>query len=303
MSTNLYSDMQKYVVQALLTELPDLPPDIASRVEVTPTRDPAHGDMATNAALVAAKAAQRKPAEIAAVIVAALHARPDVAAAQAAGPGFVNITLTPETLLAQVPVILNGGDSYGDGTAGQGLRVNVEYVSANPTGPMHIGHCRGAVVGDALANLMKKAGFDVTKEFYINDSGAQVIALAWAAYWRYLQALGTTLTEEGYAAAQVPGGLQYRGDYLVADRRGNWRSAAWGGTCGPRCHRGPAGGHLARYGARFYHRPTMLASHSARIWRLWVWCRMYFPANASLAGIRRRGPHHRYAWRDKWPDL
>ena len=94
------------------------------------------------------------------------------------------------------------------------MRVNVEYVSANPTGPMHIGHCRGAVVGDALANLLAKAGFAVTKEYYINDAGAQVAALAWAAYWRYLQAIGTTLTEEEFAAA-VPGGLQYRGEYLI----------------------------------------------------------------------------------------
>jgi arginyl-tRNA synthetase len=206
--------MQEYVVSALLTAVPDLPPAIASRVEVTPTRDPAHGDMATNAALVASRPAQRKPADIAALLVAALNARPDVAHAEAAGPGFVNITLAPATLLAELPVILRTGESYGAGSTGQGLRVNVEYVSANPTGPMHIGHCRGAVVGDALANLLTKAGFAVTKEFYLNDSGAQVIALAWAAYWRYLQALGTTLTEEDYAA-QVPGGLQYRGDYLV----------------------------------------------------------------------------------------
>jgi len=213
-STNLYSDMQTYVVKALLDAVPDLPADVASRIEVTPARDAAHGDMATNAALVAARAAKRKPADIAELIVAALRARPDVALAEAAGPGFVNITLTPATLLAELPAILRSGEAYGDSAAGQGVRVNVEYVSANPTGPMHIGHCRGAVVGDALANLLKKAGFAVTKEFYINDSGAQVIALAWAAYWRYLQALGTTLTEEDYAE-QVPGGLQYRGDYLV----------------------------------------------------------------------------------------
>ncbi len=214
MSTNLYSDMQTYVVKALLDAVPDLPADVASRIEVTPARDAAHGDMATNAALVAARAAKRKPADIAELIVAALRARPDVALAEAAGPGFVNITLTPATLLAELPAILRSGEAYGDSATGHGVRVNVEYVSANPTGPMHIGHCRGAVVGDALANLLKKAGFAVTKEFYINDSGAQVIALAWAAYWRYLQALGTTLTEEDYAE-QVPGGLQYRGDYLV----------------------------------------------------------------------------------------
>jgi arginyl-tRNA synthetase len=215
LSQNLFSDMRTHVVQAILSAVPELPRDIVDRVEVTPTRDPAHGDMATNAAMVAARAAGRKPADLANIVAAALRGLPDIASAELAGPGFVNIRLHPAILRAQLPVILHACEAYGTSTAGQGVAVNVEYVSANPTGPMHIGHCRGAVVGDALANLMKKAGFDVTKEFYINDSGAQVIALAWAAYWRYLQALGTTLTEEDYAAA-VPGGLQYRGDYLVA---------------------------------------------------------------------------------------
>jgi arginyl-tRNA synthetase len=214
LSDNLFTDMRAHVVQSLRAALPDLPPEVFERVEVTSTRDPAHGDMATNAALVAAKPAGRKPAEIAALLVPALQALPEVDHAEQAGPGFVNLRLHPAALHAQLPVILRAGTAYGASTVGQGLRVNVEYVSANPTGPMHIGHCRGAVVGDALANLLARAGYDVTKEFYINDSGAQVIALAWAAYWRYLQALGTSLTEEDFAA-QVPGGLQYRGDYLV----------------------------------------------------------------------------------------
>ncbi len=122
--------------------------------------------------------------------------------------------LHPAALLAGDPGDPAAGEAYGASTAGQGRRVNVEYVSANPTGPMHVGHCRGAVVGDALANLLAKAGYAVTKEFYVNDAGNQVAALAWASYWRYLEALGTTLTEEAFAAA-VPGGLQYRGDYLV----------------------------------------------------------------------------------------
>jgi arginyl-tRNA synthetase len=211
---NVFSDMQRHVAQALLAALPDLPADVLARLEVTPARDPAHGDMATNAALVAAKAAGRKPADIAAMLLPALTAHPDVASAAVAGPGFVNIMLKPAALHAVVPVILQAGEGFGASFIGLGTRVNVEYVSANPTGPMHIGHCRGAVVGDALANLLTKAGFAVTKEFYINDSGAQVIALAWAAYWRYLQAIGTALTEEDYAP-QVPGGLQYRGDYLI----------------------------------------------------------------------------------------
>jgi arginyl-tRNA synthetase len=206
--------MRSHVIAALRTAVPDLPEEVAARVDVSPSRDPAHGDMATNAAMVAARHARCKPAELAARIVAALQGRDGLASAEPAGPGFVNLRLTGDILRAQLPVILRTLESYGDSRAGQGVSVNVEYVSANPTGPMHIGHCRGAVVGDALANLLHKAGFSVTKEYYINDAGAQVIALGWAAYWRYLQAIGTTLTEEEYAAT-VPGGLQYRGDYLV----------------------------------------------------------------------------------------
>jgi arginyl-tRNA synthetase len=214
MSQNIYADIRARVLAALATALPGLPPEIAARVEVTPTKDAAHGDMATNAAMVSAKSAGRKPADIAALVVAALAADPDIAAATAAGPGFVNLRLRPEAWRAQLPNILREAEAYGDSTAGAGVRVNVEYVSANPTGPMHIGHCRGAVVGDALANLLAKAGYAVSREFYINDAGAQVIALAWASYWRYLQALGTPLTEAEFSAA-VPGGLQYRGEYLI----------------------------------------------------------------------------------------
>ncbi len=214
MTTNLYADMRGHVLEALRDALPGLAEEVAARVEVTPTREAAHGDMATNAALVAAKLAQRKPAELAAELARALAGRPEIESAEPAGPGFVNLRLAPEILRRQIPEILVAGISYGDSQAGQGIAVNVEYVSANPTGPMHIGHCRGAVVGDALANLLRKAGFAVTKEYYINDAGAQVVALAWAAYWRYLQAVGTPLTEEEYAGI-VPGGLQYRGEYLV----------------------------------------------------------------------------------------
>ena len=214
MTQNLFAEARIHVLAALHEAVPNLPADLAARVEVTPTRDPAHGDMATNAAMVSARHAGRKPAELAAAIAADLPARAGLAAAEVAGPGFINMRLSQDTLRAQLPVILHAGEAYGDSGVGQGAQVNVEYVSANPTGPMHIGHCRGAVVGDALARVLAKAGFAVTKEYYINDAGAQVVALAWAAYWRYLQALGTKLTEEEYAAG-VPGGLQYRGDYLV----------------------------------------------------------------------------------------
>jgi arginyl-tRNA synthetase len=214
MTHNIFATMRERVLAALRAAVPDLSDEVAARVEVTPTKDPAHGDMATNAAMVSAKAAGRKPADLAAALLDSLRADPMVAAAESAGPGFVNLRLHPAALRAQIPVMLRAGEAYGDSHVGGGLPTNVEYVSANPTGPMHVGHCRGAVVGDALANLMAKAGFAVTKEYLINDAGNQVVALAWAAYWRYLQALGTTMTEEQFAA-EVPGGLQYRGDYLV----------------------------------------------------------------------------------------
>ncbi len=212
--TDLFASIRQTVLAALAAAVPDLPPDIAARVEVTPTRDTAHGDMATNAAMVSAKAARQAPAKLAAAIAEALRADPAIQKADVAGPGFVNLTLDPAVFRAVLPVVLRAGEAYGDSTLGKATRVNVEYVSANPTGPMHIGHCRGAVVGDALANLLAKAGYNVTKEYYINDAGAQVAALAWAAYWRYLQAIGTAMTEEEFSAA-VPGGLQYRGDYLI----------------------------------------------------------------------------------------
>ncbi len=214
MPENIFARVRSDVVAALRQVVPDLPDAAAARVEVTPAREAAHGDMATNAAMVSAKAARMPPARIAQALAAALADGADVLRAEPAGPGFVNLHLRPDSLRATLPAILREGEAFGSGNAGQGVRVNVEYVSANPTGPMHIGHCRGAVVGDALANLLAKAGFAVTKEYYINDAGAQVAALAWAAYWRYLQAVGTAMTEEQFAAA-VPGGLQYRGDYLV----------------------------------------------------------------------------------------
>jgi arginyl-tRNA synthetase len=215
MSHDIYARMRDTVLTALRGIVPGLPDDIAARVEVTSTRDPAHGDMATNAAMVSAKAARQPPAKIAAALVAFLNEVPEVTEATTAGPGFVNMRLEPGAFRALLPGILRSGTAYGSSTLGNDVRVNVEYVSANPTGPMHIGHCRGAVVGDALANLLAKAGYDVTKEYYVNDAGAQVTALAWAAYWRYLQAIGTTTTEAEFSE-EVPGGLQYRGEYLVS---------------------------------------------------------------------------------------
>lgn len=213
MTEDLFAVMRAHVIDALRRAVPDLPAELLEKAEVTPARETAHGDMATNAALVAAKAARQPPAKLAEAIVGHLGRLPEVESAAAAGPGFVNIRLRIPALQAVLPAILRAGEAFGDGAA-SGLPVNIEYVSANPTGPLHVGHCRGAVVGDALANLLRKAGHAVTKEYYVNDAGAQVTALAWAAYWRYLQAIGSPLTAEAFAE-QVPGGLQYRGDYLV----------------------------------------------------------------------------------------
>jgi arginyl-tRNA synthetase len=211
---NLYAVLREQIVGVLAELVPGLDAAVLGRVEVTPTRDPTHGDMATNAALLAAKPGRLAPAALAGALAARLAGLPQVESAEAAGPGFVNLRLRPAALQAVLPVILRAGERYGDSGVGQGVRVNVEYVSANPTGPLTVGHCRGAVVGDALAALMAKAGYAVTREYYVNDAGNQVAALAWTVYWRYLQALGTAMSEEAFAAA-APGGLQYKGDYLV----------------------------------------------------------------------------------------
>lgn len=238
MTHDLFARMRAHVLDALGELAPGLPDETAAKVEVTPTRDPAHGDMATNAALVAARAVRQPPVKLAEAIVARLSALPDIASAAVAGPGFVNLRLRTASLLGELAAILRAGEAYGDSDLGGGQRVNVEYVSANPTGPMHIGHCRGAVVGDVLANLLGKTGFDVTKEFYINDAGAQVTALAWAAYWRYLQAIGSKLSEAEFSEA-VPGGLQYRGEYLIAvgqalaEAQGSRLAADGGGIAPP----------------------------------------------------------------------
>jgi arginyl-tRNA synthetase len=214
LTPDLFAAMRAEVVAALEALLPEMPKDSFARVMVEPPRDAAHGDMATNAAMVVAKAAKLPPPKLAAMLCEKLAALPMVVSATPAGPGFVNLTLDAGFVRQVVPAVLALGEAYGDGKARAGGPVNVEYVSANPTGPMHVGHCRGAVVGDGLALLLRKAGFAVTREYYVNDAGAQVQALAYAAYWRYLQALGTAMTEADYAAA-VPGGLQYRGEYLV----------------------------------------------------------------------------------------
>ena len=177
-----------------------------SRIVVEPPREAAHGDMATNAAMVLAKDAGKKPRELAEAIAEKLRADDLVAKAEVAGPGFINLTLKPWAWVGALRAILSEGTHYGRGKTGQGSAVNVEYVSANPTGPMHVGHCRGAVFGDALANLLAFSGYNVTREYYVNDAGAQVDALARSAFLRYREALGEDI-------GAIPEGL-YPGDYL-----------------------------------------------------------------------------------------
>ena len=175
-------------------------------IAVEPPRDAAHGDLATNVAMVLAKPARTNPRALAELIVPKLAALPEIASAEVAGPGFINIRLTESSWRDELAAILSAGADYGRSRLGSGTRVNVEYVSANPTGPMHMGHCRGAVVGDALAALLEYAGYTVTREYYVNDAGAQVQTLARSAHLRYREALGATV--------EIPEGF-YPGDYLI----------------------------------------------------------------------------------------
>jgi len=179
-----------------------------SRIAVEPPRDPAHGDMATNAAMVLAKDSGKKPRDLAEQIAEKLRADDLVASVEVAGPGFINLTLKPAAWIDALRNAVRLGLRYGASDIGRGQLVNVEYVSANPTGPMHVGHCRGAVFGDALSNLLAFTGFAVTREYYINDAGAQVDVLARSAYLRYREALGEDI-------GAIPDGL-YPGDYLKA---------------------------------------------------------------------------------------
>jgi arginyl-tRNA synthetase len=176
-------------------------------VTCEPPRDAAHGDLATNAAMVLAKPAGTNPRALATLLVEELAAHPRVASAEIAGPGFINLRLVDAAWIDELALIGTAGGDYGRSTLGGGTTVNVEYVSANPTGPMHMGHCRGAVVGDALAALLQFAGHKVIKEYYVNDAGAQVDVLARSAHLRYREALGEDV-------GAVPEGL-YPGDYLV----------------------------------------------------------------------------------------
>lgn len=194
------------VADALAAQFPDLAPELLARVVVEPPRDPAHGDLSTNAAMVVAKPMGRNPREVAAAMAAHFAADPDVTSVDVAGPGFINFRLADAVWHRVLRSVAVAGEDFGRADIGRGERVNVEYVSANPTGPMHVGHTRGAVFGDALASLMAWSGYDVTREYYINDAGGQITILAQSTLLRYREALGETV--------EIPPGL-YPGDYLV----------------------------------------------------------------------------------------
>lgn len=207
---NIFADFSARVTKAIET-LGLQPKDggtlDTTRVTVEPPRDASHGDLATNAAMVLAKAVGENPRALAERIAAELAKDPDVSETSVAGPGFVNLRLGQTFWHARLGEILEEAQEYGRSTLGAGRKVNVEYVSANPTGPMHVGHCRGAVVGDALANLLAFAGYDVTREYYINDAGAQIDVLGRSVMLRYREALGEKIGE-------IPAGL-YPGDYVI----------------------------------------------------------------------------------------
>jgi len=206
---NIFSDFQAVVAAAVasLVEAGKLPAGLdMTKITVEPPREASHGDISTNVAMVLAKPAGTNPRALADLIVPELKAHADVEDANVAGPGFINLKLKPAIWPRALKSVLEQKDRYGSSALGAKTKVNVEYVSANPTGPLHVGHCRGAVFGDALATLLDFAGFAVTKEYYINDAGAQVDVLAESAFIRYREALGEKIGE-------IPGGL-YPGDYL-----------------------------------------------------------------------------------------
>jgi arginyl-tRNA synthetase len=202
---NIFQVFGERIRAAIASLSLDIPADALARISVEPPREASHGDIATNAAMLLAKPLGKKPRDLAEEIAVALRADADVEAVEVAGPGFINLRIAPSFWTDFLKTSLAQGTAVGATTFGKNLKVNVEYVSANPTGPMHVGHCRGAVVGDALARLLAKAGFDVTKEYYINDAGGQIEVLARSALLRYREALGETI--------EIPEGL-YPGDYL-----------------------------------------------------------------------------------------
>ena len=207
---NLFSEYRNRVVGAVkeLASNGDLPHTLdTTRISVEPPREASHGDLATNAAMVLARQAGMKPRDLAEMLVTHLRAQSGISTAEIAGPGFINMRLDPAVWYVVLAEILRRKQAFGASEMGAGRKVNVEYVSANPTGPLHIGHARGTVFGDALAALLDKVGYDVCREYYINDAGAQVDALARSAYLRYREAHGEEIGE-------IPEGL-YPGEYMI----------------------------------------------------------------------------------------
>ena len=202
---NVLLELQTILTATLHSHGVNVDDTTLNRITVEPPRDASHGDMATNAAMVLAKSVGQPPRQFAEIIAEKLQSVAMIETVDIAGPGFINMRLSQQTWTSVVPAILQLGETYGDCDLGGGTKVNVEYVSANPTGPLHIGHARGSVFGDCLANLLNKVGYDVTKEYYINDAGNQVKILARTAYLRYLEAHGETI--------EIPEGL-YPGEYL-----------------------------------------------------------------------------------------
>ena len=202
---DIFADFAARVAAALKTLYPEASAELIARAVVEPPRDPAHGDLSSNAAMVIAKPLGKNPREIAAALVEHFKADPDVTSVEVAGPGFINFRLNEPVWHRVLKSVETLGAAFGKSDLGKSEKVNVEYVSANPTGPMHVGHTRGAVFGDALASLLAYVGYDVTREYYINDAGGQVDVLAQSAFLRYREALGEVI--------EIPRGL-YPGDYL-----------------------------------------------------------------------------------------
>jgi arginyl-tRNA synthetase len=194
------------ITEALRTLYPEVSEEAVARLVAEPPRDPAHGDLSSNAAMVVAKPLGRNPRDVAAALAAHFAGDPDVSSVEVAGPGFLNFRVADSVWLAVLRAVGSEGADFGRSDIGRGERVNVEYVSANPTGPMHVGHTRGAVFGDTLASLLAFTGYDVTREYYINDAGSQIETLARSTLLRYREALGESV--------EIPPGL-YPGDYLV----------------------------------------------------------------------------------------
>ncbi|MEM9899426.1 MAG: arginine--tRNA ligase, partial [Pseudomonadota bacterium] len=207
---NIFADIRTTVIETLdaMVAEGELPSGLSwGNVAVEPPRDPSHGDLATNAAMVLAKSAGQPPRDIAVALAERLKTDPQIETAEVAGPGFLNLRLVPVVWHDVVAEAIDAGKAFGHSGLGAGVKINVEFVSANPTGPLHVGHTRGAVFGDALASLLSFAGYDVTREYYINDGGAQVDVLARSVYLRYLEAHGQDVAfEDG----------TYPGDYLIA---------------------------------------------------------------------------------------